>query len=119
MRNLMFMKETADHLFGDDHRWSALAAGRSQIPCATQAAMMGANMRVGLEDSLYVGRGRLASSNAGQVTKMRHVLEELGHEIATPRGSARNACAQGRRQRRVLTETIGRRQWNLNKPTTC
>ena len=53
MRNLMFMKETADRLFGDDYRWSVLAAGRSQIPFATQAAMMGGNVRVGLEDSLY------------------------------------------------------------------
>ena len=84
MRNLMFMKETADHLFGDDYRWSVLAAGRSQIPFATQAAMMGGNVRLGLEDSLYIGRGKLASSNAEQVSKMRRILEELGHEIATP-----------------------------------
>ena len=56
MRNLMFMKETADHLLGDDYHWSVLAAGRSQIPFATQAAMMGGNVRVGLEDSLFIGR---------------------------------------------------------------
>ena len=84
MRNLVFMKETADRLFGEDYRWSVLAAGRAQIPFATQAAMMGGNVRVGLEDSLYIGGGKLASSNAEQVAKMRRILEELGHEIATP-----------------------------------
>jgi uncharacterized protein (DUF849 family) len=82
MRNLMFMKETADRLFGDYH-WSVLAAGRFQIPFATQAAMLGGNVRVGLEDSLYIGKNKLASSNAEQVAKMRRILEELGHEIAT------------------------------------
>jgi uncharacterized protein (DUF849 family) len=84
MRNLMFMKETADRLFGDDYQWSVLAAGRHQIPFATQAAMMGGNVRVGLEDSLYIGRGKLAKSNAEQVTKMRRIIEELGYEVATP-----------------------------------
>ena len=84
MRNLVFMKETADRLFGEDYCWSVLAAGRAQIPFATQAAMMGGNVRVGLEDSLYIGRGKLASSNAEQVAKMRRILEELGHEVATP-----------------------------------
>ena len=84
MRNLIFMKETADRLFGGDYLWSVLAAGRAQIPFATQAAMMGGNVRVGLEDSLYIGRGKLAASNAEQVAKMRRILEELGHTIATP-----------------------------------
>ena len=84
MRNLMFMKETADRLFGEDYHWSVLAAGRSQIPFATQAAMMGGNVRVGLEDSLFIGRGKLATSNAEQVAKIRRILEELGHSIATP-----------------------------------
>ncbi len=82
--NLLFMKRTADRLFGRDYVWSVLAAGRHQFPFATQAAMMGGNVRVGLEDNLYIGRGRLATSNAEQVTKIRRVLEELGHEIATP-----------------------------------
>ena len=82
--NLMFMKETADRLFGDDYRWSVLAAGRLQMPFATQAAMIGGNVRVGLEDSLFIGRGQLATSNAQQVAKIRHILEELGHSIATP-----------------------------------
>jgi uncharacterized protein (DUF849 family) len=84
MRNLMFMKETADRLFGEDYRWSVLAAGRAQIPFATQAAMMGGNVRVGLEDSLYIGRGKLAADNAEQVAKIRRILVELGHSIATP-----------------------------------
>ncbi|HEY8580151.1 MAG TPA: 3-keto-5-aminohexanoate cleavage protein [Beijerinckiaceae bacterium] len=84
MENLVFMKQTADRLFGGSYRWSVLAAGRSQIPFATQAAMMGGAVRVGLEDSLYIGRGQLASSNAEQVRKIRRILEELGHEIATP-----------------------------------
>lgn len=61
-----------------------LAAGRNQMPFATQAAMLGGSVRVGLEDSLYIGRGKLASSNAEQVTKIRRILTELGHEIATP-----------------------------------
>jgi uncharacterized protein (DUF849 family) len=82
--NLMFMKETADRLFGDDYRWSVLAAGRFQMPFATQAAIMGGNVRVGLEDSLFIGRGELAASNAEQVKKIRLILEELGHSIATP-----------------------------------
>lgn len=82
--NLMFMKETADKLFGDDYRWSVLGAGRHQMPLITQAAMMGGNVRVGLEDSLYIGAGKLARSNAEQVLKIRRILEELGLEIATP-----------------------------------
>lgn len=85
MENLIFMKQTADRLFGDDYQWSVLAAGRQQMPFATQAAMMGGNVRVGLEDSLFIGRGKLAESNAQQVAKIRHILEELGHEIATPK----------------------------------
>lgn len=84
MENLIFMKQTADRLFGDAYQWSVLAAGRAQMPFATQAAMMGGNVRVGLEDSLFIGRGKLASSNAEQVRKIRTILEELGHEVATP-----------------------------------
>lgn len=84
MDNLMFMKRTADKLFGKDYYFSVLAAGRHQMPFATQAAMLGGNVRVGLEDSLFIGRGKLASSNAEQVAKIRRILEELGHEIATP-----------------------------------
>jgi len=79
-----FMRDTANRLFGDDYRWSVLAAGRHQMPLLTHAAVMGANVRVGLEDSLYLGRGQLAPSNASQVRKIRHLLEELGLEIASP-----------------------------------
>ncbi|KFC65745.1 Hypothetical protein precursor [Bosea sp. LC85] len=84
MDNLMFMKRTADKLFGKDYQWSVLAAGRHQMPFCTQAAMMGGNVRVGLEDSLFIGRGQLARSNAEQVAKIRRIVEELGMEIATP-----------------------------------
>jgi 3,5-dioxohexanoate:acetyl-CoA acetone transferase len=81
----MFMKRTADKLFGDAYLWSVLGAGRFQIPFATQAVMMGGNVRVGLEDSLYIGRGQLAKSNAEQVAKIRRLTEELGYQIATPK----------------------------------
>lgn len=82
--DLMHMKRTADRLFGDDFRWSVLAAGVHQMRLATMASLMGANVRVGLEDSLYISRGELAVSNAQQVAKIRHILEELGMQIATP-----------------------------------
>jgi uncharacterized protein (DUF849 family) len=85
MDNLMFMKRTADKLFGNDYRWSVLGAGRSQMPFATQAVMMGGNVRVGLEDSLYIGRGKLAANSAEQVAKIRRIIEELGYEVATPK----------------------------------
>ena len=83
-RNLMFAKETADRLFGDQYVWSVLAAGRHQMGFATMAGINGGNVRVGLEDSLYIGKGELAVSNAQQVTKIRQILEELSLEIATP-----------------------------------
>ncbi len=85
MRNLMFMKETADRLFGDDYHWSVLAAGRHQMPFATQAAMMGGNVRVGLEDSLFIGpRQARRRAMPSRSRKIRRILEELGHSIATP-----------------------------------
>ncbi len=84
MRNLMFMKETADKLFGDSYRWSVLAAGKNQMAFCTQAAMLGGNVRVGLEDSLWLGKGQLAPNNAAQVSKIRRIIEELGLEVATP-----------------------------------
>ncbi len=83
-RNLMFMKETADRLFGRDYIWSVLAAGRHQMAFTTMAGIMGGNVRVGLEDSLYIGRGQMAMSNAQQVAKIKRILEELSLEIATP-----------------------------------
>lgn len=83
--NLMFMHRTAERLFGPDtYRWSVLAAGRFQMPFITQAAMLGGNVRVGLEDSLYIGRSKLAASNAEQVAKIVRILAELGLEPATP-----------------------------------
>jgi uncharacterized protein (DUF849 family) len=84
MENLMFMKRTADKLFGNEYLWSVLGAGRAQMPFATQAALMGGNVRVGLEDNLYISRGKLAKNNAEQVAKIRTIVEELGYEIATP-----------------------------------
>lgn len=84
VENVMFMKQTADRLFGDDYVWSVLAAGRFQMPFITQAAMMGGNVRVGLEDSLYIAKGQLAESNAQQVKKIRTILDELGMGVATP-----------------------------------
>jgi uncharacterized protein (DUF849 family) len=85
LENLVFMHRTAERLFGrDTYRWSVLAAGRHQMPFVTQAALFGGHVRVGLEDNLYIGRGRLASSNAEQVAKMVRILGELGLEPATP-----------------------------------
>jgi uncharacterized protein (DUF849 family) len=83
-QNVGFMRETAQRLFGHDHQWSVLGAGRHQMSLLTQAAIQGAHVRVGLEDSLYIGRGRLAESNAQQVLKIRRILDELGLEVATP-----------------------------------
>ncbi len=82
--NLVFMKRTADRLFGDQYQWSVLGVGGAQMPLATQAVMMGGNVRVGLEDSLFIERGKLANSNAEQVAKVRWLIEELGYEVATP-----------------------------------
>lgn len=82
--DVMHMKRTADRLFGSDYRWSVLGAGRNQLRIAAMAASMGANVRVGLEDSLWAGPGRLAKSNADQVRLARQILEGMGLEIATP-----------------------------------
>jgi uncharacterized protein (DUF849 family) len=85
LENLMFMKATADRLFGrDNFQWSVLAAGRHQMPFLTQAALMGGHVRVGLEDSLFIERGVLAQSNAQQVEKIVRIIGEMGHEPATP-----------------------------------
>lgn len=82
--DVMHMKRTADRLFGNDYQWSVLGAGRNQMYIAAQSAVMGGNVRVGLEDSLWIGKGALARTNADQVAKIRRILEELGLEIATP-----------------------------------
>jgi uncharacterized protein (DUF849 family) len=82
--NLHFMKRTADRLLGGDYLWSVLAGGRHQMNFCTAATMIGGNVRVGLEDSLYIGPGKLAKSNAEQVAKIRRIIEELGYQVATP-----------------------------------
>ncbi len=82
--DVLHMKRTADRLFGDDFRWSVLGAGANQFRIATQAATLGGNVRVGLEDSLWAGRGELATSNAVQVKKIRSIIEGLGLQVATP-----------------------------------
>ena len=93
--NLMHMKSTADRLFGDDYLFSALAAGRHQLPMVTLSALLGGSVRVGLEDSLYAGRGQLAASNAEQVLKIRRILEELGCEVASPQDARRMMATKG------------------------
>lgn len=82
--DVMHMKRTADRLFGKDFRWSVLGAGSNQFRIAAQAAALGGNVRVGLEDSIWAGKGELATSNAVQVTKVRQIIEGLGLAIATP-----------------------------------
>lgn len=81
---ILHMKRTADRLFGDNYTWSVLGAGSAQLKVASIAAAMGAHVRVGLEDSLWLGRGQLAQSNAAQVRQVRLILEGLGLEVATP-----------------------------------
>ena len=82
--DVQHMKRTADRLFGDAYRWSVLGAGRNQMPIAAMAAAMGGNVRVGLEDSLWLGPGRLAESSAAQVRRVRQILEGLGIDVASP-----------------------------------
>jgi uncharacterized protein (DUF849 family) len=85
LENLVYMKSTADRLFGKGtFQWSVLAAGRHQMPFLTQAALLGGHVRVGIEDSLFIERGVLAVSNAQQVEKIVRILGEMGHEPATP-----------------------------------
>jgi uncharacterized protein (DUF849 family) len=93
--NVTFMRETANRLFGNDYHWSVLGAGRHQMPLLTHAALQGANVRVGLEDSLYLGRGQMATSNAAQVLKIRRILEELGYEVATPEDARQRLALKG------------------------
>jgi len=96
--DLMHMRRTGDRLFGKDYVWSVLGAGRAQIPLATIAAAIGGNVRVGLEDSLWDGPGRLATSSAVQVRRVRTVLEALSLEIATPDEARRILALKGRDQ---------------------
>ena len=78
------MKRIADKLFGDQYRWSVLAAGRHQMAFTTMAALNGGNVRVGLEDSLLIAKGKLAKDNAEQVSKIRRIIEDMSLEVATP-----------------------------------
>ena len=93
--NLVHMRRIADKLFGDSYHWSILAAGRHQMAFVTMGAMMGGNVRVGLEDSIYVGKGQLAQSNADQVAKIRRILEDLSLEIATPKEARQMLALKG------------------------
>ncbi|HJO69678.1 MAG TPA: 3-keto-5-aminohexanoate cleavage protein, partial [Rhodospirillales bacterium] len=93
--NLVFMRRTADRLFGADYEWSILAAGRHQLGLCTMGAIMGGNVRVGLEDSLYLGKGALAQSNAEQVARIRAILENLSLEVATPDDARRRLGLKG------------------------
>jgi uncharacterized protein (DUF849 family) len=90
------MKRTADRLFGGDYRWSVLGAGRNQLPIAAMSAAMGGNVRVGLEDSLWIGPGKLAESNAAQVRAARQVIEGLGLAVATPDEAREILALKGR-----------------------
>jgi uncharacterized protein (DUF849 family) len=95
--NLVLMRSTADRLFGrDNYRFSVLGAGRHQMPLLTMGAVMGGNVRVGLEDSLYLGRAQLAKTCAEQVRKIRRILEELSLEIATPADAREMLGLKGR-----------------------
>jgi len=82
--DVIHMRRTADRLFGSDYRWSVLGAGAAQLRIAAQAAAMGGNVRVGLEDSIWAGKGVLAKSNADQVRLARKIIEGLGMQVATP-----------------------------------
>lgn len=94
--NLMHMHTIANKLFGEDHyEWSVLAAGRHQMPFATQSAMLGGNLRVGLEDSIYIGPKELAKSNADQVRKIRAIIENLGLKPATPEEARERLALKG------------------------
>ena len=94
--NLMHMHTIANKLFGEEnYEWSVLAAGRHQMPFATQSAMLGGNLRVGLEDSLYIGKGELAKSNADQVRKIRSIVENLGLSVATPAEARERLALKG------------------------
>jgi len=94
--NLLHMRSVADRLFGRDYYLSVLAAGKNQMAFSTMSAILGGNVRVGLEDSLFIGRGKLATSNAQQVAKIRGILEELSFDIATPDEARAMLCTKGR-----------------------
>ena len=114
--DLAHMKRTADRLFGNDFVWSILGAGRNQIPMGTLGVAQGSNVRVGLEDSLWIEPGKLAESSAAQVTKVRQIIEGLDGDCHPGRGACR-AGAQRARQGRILTRLrpaprIGKWRWS-------
>lgn len=94
--SVYYMKQTADRLFGKDYVWSLFGAGRFQMPTCTMGALMGSSVRVGLEDSLFISRGQLASTNAEQVLKIRRILDELGLDVATPAEARQMLGLKGR-----------------------
>ena len=96
IENLMHMRRIANKLFGEEnYEWSILAAGRHQMNFVTTGAILGGNVRVGLEDSLYIGKGALAKSNAEQVTKIRRIVEDLSLEVATPTEARERLALKG------------------------
>jgi len=92
--NLLHMRRIAQSLFGEAVEWSVLAAGRHQMAMAAMGDS-GANVRVGLEDSIYLGKGQLATSNAEQVAKIRHIMEQLSFEVATPDEARQRLALKG------------------------
>lgn len=98
---LFYMRQTADRLFGQDYIWSLFGAGRAQMPLITMGAIMGASVRVGLEDSLYISAGQLARTNAEQVLKIRRILDELGLEVASPGDARQMLGLKGKHEVRI------------------
>jgi uncharacterized protein (DUF849 family) len=96
--DVLHMRRTADRLFGDTYQWSVLGAGRNQLPVAAQSVAMGGNLRVGLEDSLWLGRGMLAVSNAAQVEAARKVIEGVGLDVASPDDARHMLDLKGRNE---------------------
>ena len=96
LENLDHMRRIANKLFGEEnYEWSILAAGRHQMNFVTTGAIMGGNVRVGLEDSLYIGKGQLAESNADQVAKIKRIVEDLSLEVATPAEARERLALKG------------------------
>jgi len=104
---LTHLRRTADRLFGEDYHFSVLAAGRAQVPMATMAAAMGGHVRVGLEDNLWIGKGRLAQSNAEQVRLIRGIVEGLGREVATPEEARAMLGLKGKAEAGFVREAAG------------
>jgi uncharacterized protein (DUF849 family) len=109
LEDLLHMRRTADRLFGDAYRWSVLGAGRDQMRLTTVAAILGGNLRVGLEDSVYIERGKLAESNAEQVAKIGRVLRELSLELATPDQARELLGLKGAENTAIPTENTATR----------